>query len=145
MNISSKITTARITVNTGTLSEAPQINKILLPNPIIKNISVFWSAVSAHVAASLASGWRIKQAGLLLIPSMESIDLVTNSPFIGFPYLAGTISYEEIFQKVSGPPYELSIETYNISASVIYGYFSFQSIPEIELPPAPIVADQKEK
>ena len=141
-----RIITARISVPASTTPANPYSVTVVLPAPIIKDISfTFWS--SGINVLSTETGLRFFSGDGVFLPDMGSIDYLTNDVFViggGYALSPSVWLSGEINKELSGPPYALTIKGYNLDAgnNAIY-FINIRVANKILLPPAPIVADQK--
>lgn len=144
--MTNRIITARISIPVNTLPANPYSVTLVLPAPIIKDISFNYFSIG-NVVNPTETGLRFFANDGVFIPDMGSIDYLTNDVYVvggGYATFSSGWLSGEINRKISGPPYELTIKGYNLDAaqSALY-YINIRVTNEILLPPAPIVADQK--
>ena len=139
----SKITTVRFSIPTATNPESPVVVRASIPLPIIKSFQVSWNNATAQAANQILTGWRVSHGGGLLIPSQGYYDSLTNPGYAAFPYIGPPQILSDVNIQVQGTPYDLIFEAYNTGTGIAYAYFTIQSTPLIELPPAPVVVDAK--
>lgn len=138
-----KIITARINVGINTASATPTIYRFTSQLPILEKIGVSCWLTGAGVN-NLETGWKLISGGQTIIPAMGSQDTMTPENYV-VGIINTTIRTEyTLFQELDGPPYSFEIHLYDIDAAVAAWYFfDFTFSDKIQLPAAPIVADQK--
>lgn len=143
MNELTTITTARVSVVTGVLSSAPQKLTLNLQNKILSALKVIYGSATNTVGGFTGSGFRVVNNGRVLIPGFGSVDEVTNTPYAGVPSFGEFLNFENLNVPLEGTPYNLDFEFYNTGGITAVYYIYAITTPQIQLPPAPIVADQK--
>ena len=143
MNELTTITTARVSVAGSTQAANPYKLNLNVQNKILTALKIVFAIASNTVGQHATSGYRIYNGGRLILPGFGSVDEVTNQPYCGVPSFGEFLNFENLYIPLDGTPYELNFEFYNSGALAVQYYIYAITSPQIELPPAPIVADQK--
>lgn len=133
-----RIVSIRAKVPQNTSLNAPLSIKTQIQNPIIESVG-FW----ASGAALEETGFRILINGTQAFPAIESVatpDMVGAENFIPLPDTPQEI---ETGLQVSGAPYNVELQFYNIDAAApFYAAVYLHTLPKIELTPLPIQDDK---